>query len=163
MFIVTDSNNSASELRPLVRLCPCQNGGHCVDDEDVQRQLDTGVRFIVLSCQCPSGLTGQFCESNFDACVESNDPCFPGVKCTNVPLNVSNTGYTCGPCPSGYHGDGDGASCVGKTDKLLCTNIVKGKMISFYLKPVWLVARAAFWTISLNHLIATYILHLTGK
>ncbi|XP_078352256.1 mucin-like protein, partial [Oculina patagonica] len=106
VFIVTDRNNSASELRPQVRLCPCQNGGHCIDDDDVQRQLDGGVRFIVLSCACPSGLTGQFCESHFNACVENNDPCFPGVKCANVPLNVSKTGFTCGPCPSGYHGDG---------------------------------------------------------
>ena len=115
MFIVTDSNSSASELRPLVRLCPCQNNGSCVDDEDVQRQLDSGARFIVLSCECPAGLTGQLCESDFEACAENNDLCFPGVECVNVPLDVNQTGFTCGPCPAGYHGDG--ATCIGKTDK----------------------------------------------
>lgn len=115
VFIVTISNISASELRPLVRLCPCQNNGSCVDDEDVQRQLDSGERFIVLSCECPARLTGLFCESNFDACVENNDPCFPGVECVNVPPDVNQTGFTCGPCPSGYHGDG--ATCTGKNDK----------------------------------------------
>ena len=116
MFLVMDSNGSASELRPLVRLCPCQNNGSCVEDEDVQRQLNSGARFIVLSCECPAGLTGQFCESNFDACVENNDPCFPGVECVNVPPDANQTGYACGPCPSGYHGDG--ATCIGKTDKI---------------------------------------------
>ena len=120
MFIVTDSNNTASaELRPLVRLCPCQNGGDCVEDQEVQQQLDSGVRFIVLSCVCPWGLTGQFCESIFDACVENNEPCFPGVAC----VNVNQTGYTCGPCPNGYHGDG--ATCVGKAYRLYSTNIAK--------------------------------------
>ena len=114
VFIVTNSNNSASELRPLVRLCPCQNNGSCVDDEDVQRQLDSGARFILLSCDCPVGLTGQFCQNNFDACVENNDPCFPGVECVNVPPDVNQTGFMCGLCPSGYHGDG--ATCIGKTD-----------------------------------------------
>ena len=115
VFIVTDSNSSASELRPLVRLCPCQNSGNCVDDEEVQRQLDSGTRFILLSCECPAGHTGQFCESTTDACVENNDPCFPGVECVNVPFDVDQTRYTCGPCPSGYRGDG--AMCIGKTDK----------------------------------------------
>lgn len=110
VFIVTDSSNSSSELRPLIRLCSCQNGGNCVEDNDVQRQLDSGVRFIVLSCACPVGLTGNFCESDVDACVEYNDPCFPGVICNNVPLSIDKNGYTCGPCPSGYHGDG--ANCI---------------------------------------------------
>ncbi|KAJ7375628.1 Mucin-4, partial [Desmophyllum pertusum] len=59
VFIVTDSNNSSSELSPVIQLCPCQNGGKCVEDDDVQRQRDSGVRFIVLSCACPAGLTGQ--------------------------------------------------------------------------------------------------------
>ena len=114
MFIVTDSNNSSSELSPVIQLCPCQNGGKCVEDDDVQRQRDSGVRFIVLSCACPAGLTGQVCDSNLDACVENNDPCFPGAQCINVPPAINQTGYTCGPCPSGYHGDG--VTCVGKTD-----------------------------------------------
>ena len=120
MFIVTDSSNSSSELRPLIRLCPCQNGGNCVEDDDVQRQLDSGVRFIVLSCACPAGLTGKFCESDVDACVEFNDPCFPGVVCTNVPLSIDKYGYTCGPCPSGYHGDG--AYCIGTFKEIFLTS-----------------------------------------
>ena len=34
--------------------------------------------------------------------------CFEGVPCLDVP--APGTGFTCGPCPTGYHGDG--ATCV---------------------------------------------------
>ncbi|XP_035265464.1 von Willebrand factor D and EGF domain-containing protein [Anguilla anguilla] len=34
----------------------------------------------------------------------SRRPCFPGVQCFESPLLTA--GYTCGPCPSGLHGNG---------------------------------------------------------
>jgi len=75
-------------------------------------QRENGDRFIVLSCTCPAGLTGQYCESNLNACVENNEPCFPGVKCINLESTKRKNGYKCGPCPAGYRGDG--ATCNGK-------------------------------------------------
>ena len=35
-------------------------------------------------------------------CLEGR--CFPGVTCEDVP--APGTGFTCGPCPEGYNGDG---------------------------------------------------------
>ena len=112
MFTVTDSKSSSSVLRPLVLLCPCKNGAKCIEDEDVNMQRDSGARFIVLSCACPLGLTGPSCEHYISACVESNEPCFPGVECTDLRSSANRTGYKCGPCPAGY--SGDGAACDGK-------------------------------------------------
>ena len=112
MFMVTDSHNSTSELRPLVVLCSCSNGTKCIEDEEVQSQRNRGHRFILLSCGCPAGRTGQYCEDKIDACVENNQPCFPGVKCMAVSSESNGTGYQCGPCPTGY--SGNGAICEGK-------------------------------------------------
>jgi len=43
-----------------------------------------------------------------EVCVEIDgcefDNCFAGVACTDVP--APGDGFTCGPCPSGYNGDG---------------------------------------------------------
>ena len=44
--------------------------------------------------------------SDIQGCLEGS--CFEGVACLDVP--APGTGFSCGPCPSGYHGDG--ASCV---------------------------------------------------
>lgn len=106
VFMVTDSHNSTSELRPLVVLCSCSNGTKCIEDEEVQSQRNRGHRFILLSCGCPAGRTGQYCEDKIDACVENNQPCFPGVKCMAVSSESNGTGYQCGPCPTGYSGNG---------------------------------------------------------
>ena len=113
MFIVTDSKNASSELHPIVQLCPCTNGSICIDDDDVHRQRDSGTRFILLSCACPTGLTGQYCENIIDACWRNIQPCYPGVKCTDLRSSSNGTGYQCGPCPAGY--SGDGTVCDGKS------------------------------------------------
>lgn len=110
---MTDFKNPSAEFRPLIELCPCLlNGTTCIEDEDVIRQRETGDRFILMSCVCPAGLTGQHCENIVDACVENNQPCFPGVKCTNLRSASNGTGYQCGPCPAGY--SGKGLICDGK-------------------------------------------------
>ena len=64
--------------------------------------------FLVMSCRCPFGRSGEFCEVVRDFCDgDLTPPCHPLVTCTNNPTN-----FTCGPCPSGY--DGDGTVCLGK-------------------------------------------------
>jgi hypothetical protein len=65
-----------------------------------------------MACSCGDGYTGQYCETDVDACVANLDPCYPGVTCTDLPppANMTN-GYKCGPCPSGY--TGSGANCTG--------------------------------------------------
>ena len=53
--------------------------------------------------------TGQFCDLNFDACLETS--CFEGVTCSDNP--APETGATCGPCPPGL--EGDGSKCIGES------------------------------------------------
>ncbi|XP_028414143.1 uncharacterized protein LOC114537208 [Dendronephthya gigantea] len=55
-----------------------------------------------MTCECPDGRTGEFCEVELDYCAgELTPPCHPLVSCFNHPTN-----FTCGACPSGYEGDG---------------------------------------------------------
>lgn len=93
-------------------MCGCRNGGHCVAPElgDV---LNDDSKFIVQGCTCAAGYTGRFCESDIDACSFNGNPCFRGVNCTDQPAPADTTGFTCGPCPSGY--SGDGIKCNGKS------------------------------------------------
>jgi hypothetical protein len=70
----------------------CINGT-CVDDEPPS----TG-----YTCSCSSGWEGTYCDQDIDGC--DPNPCFPTVACTDVP--APGTGFTCGPCPTGYEGDG---------------------------------------------------------
>ena len=70
-------------------------------------------KFIYQGCSCSAGYTGRFCENDIDACVLNGQPCFKDVNCTDQPAPANITGYSCGPCPSGY--SGDGVKCVGKS------------------------------------------------
>ncbi|KAK3283135.1 hypothetical protein CYMTET_9156 [Cymbomonas tetramitiformis] len=56
---------------------------------------------------CPPGYdgTGATACVDTDGCLE--DPCFPGVACTDI--SAPGEGRTCGGCPEGYRGDG--ATC----------------------------------------------------
>ncbi|XP_026284194.1 sushi, von Willebrand factor type A, EGF and pentraxin domain-containing protein 1 isoform X1 [Frankliniella occidentalis] len=72
------STNCASHM--------CQNGGSC-------RALSLGF----VTCDCPFGFYGSFCESVYYHC--NSSPCLNGGQCVqNYPM-----GYTC-KCPSGYIG-----------------------------------------------------------
>ncbi|XP_019622718.1 PREDICTED: uncharacterized protein LOC109468820 [Branchiostoma belcheri] len=66
---------------------------------------------------------------DYDACLSS--PCFPGVRCVDVP--APDTGFTCGTCPPGYSGDGlnctDNNECespVQNTCEQICVNTEPG-------------------------------------
>jgi Leucine-rich repeat (LRR) protein len=58
--------------------------------------LDTTLGWVDCS------VTGATTCRETDGC--RDDPCFPGVKCHDVP--APGAGFTCDPCPSGYTGNG---------------------------------------------------------
>ena len=61
-------------------------------------------------CLCKVGFEGQHCEIVLDPC--KDNPCFPGVNCTNNFTIPESPSADCDPCPSGF--DGDGRKCFGK-------------------------------------------------
>ena len=91
-------------------MCACNNDGQCIEPEEGD-SINTDIKFIYLGCACQGGYTGRFCESEIDACELNGQPCYIGVTCIDLdpPANVS--GYICGPCPTGF--TGDGAQCLG--------------------------------------------------
>ncbi|XP_028416182.1 uncharacterized protein LOC114539806 [Dendronephthya gigantea] len=116
-FLVTDSNGAAVSLSPNIRLCRCVAGGLCtIPEATSQETADIDVAFLVMTCECPDGRTGEFCEVELDYCAgELTPPCHPLVSCFNHPTN-----FTCGDCPTGYVGDGslclDIDECGSNTD-----------------------------------------------
>nr|XP_038964973.1 von Willebrand factor D and EGF domain-containing protein [Rattus norvegicus] len=118
-------------LEVTVKSCDCLNGGSCVTDRkfppgtgaylcdclpgfsgDLCEVEASGCQsnpcglgkctggLYGYSCDCPPELTGKNCETDVDEC--ESWPCFPGVECINV-----FGSYYCGPCPEGFHGDGN--------------------------------------------------------
>ncbi|XP_028518064.1 mucin-like protein, partial [Exaiptasia diaphana] len=105
-FIATDAKGAVALLRPVFHLCACQNGAKCVQQlDEIQTQSDN--RFAILSCECRSGYAGHYCENDVDACQVNLNPCYPGVVCKDLPAPANESGYECGPCPSGLTGKGD--------------------------------------------------------
>ena len=51
--------------------------------------------------------SGHFCEEDRNGCSEIQ--CFDGVDCVDAP--APEEGASCGPCPSGFTGDGE--KCLG--------------------------------------------------
>ncbi|XP_074632006.1 uncharacterized protein LOC141890434 isoform X2 [Acropora palmata] len=96
---------------PVINVCACHNQGACVEQaSDDSSPNNNTQKFQILSCQCLNGYTGSFCEVDLDACEENSQPCFPGVSCIDLPPPANESGYTCGPCPNGY--SGNGAECL---------------------------------------------------
>lgn len=62
---------------------------------------------------CFLAYSGQFCQNDRDGCSEIQ--CFDGVDCIDV--QEPGFGAICGPCPSGYTGDGN--RCLGKLNNQL--------------------------------------------
>lgn len=115
-FIATDEFNASVSSIPTIKMCVCENGGECVAPE-LGDKLNNDNKLIVQGCTCASGYTGRFCENDIDACTFNGNPCFTGVNCTDKPAPANITGFSCGPCPSGY--SGDGFEC---TDNDECSN-----------------------------------------
>ena len=126
-FFVEDTKNASSTLSPSITLCRCEHGGECfVPEATSDETAAIASAFIVMSCNCSIGRSGDFCEEQTDFCQgETTTPCHPLVTCTNNPTN-----FTCGPCPTGYEGDG-----------MLCTGIRSLMQLFFCAKiPVCLVS-----------------------
>ena len=75
--------------------------------------VNTNSKFVYKGCVCQGGYTGRFCDSEIDACEVNGQPCYEDVVCTDLPPPADETGYTCGPCPSGF--TGNGAECSGES------------------------------------------------
>ncbi|XP_078486275.1 uncharacterized protein LOC144744818 [Ciona intestinalis] len=101
---VIDSSGFASSLDVNIKLCGCQNGGTCNNNDPAIS--DTANRFELKSCTCSLGYSGVLCSQDEDSCA-TNNPCAPMVTCTDLPPPATGpTGVSCGPCPTGFTGDG---------------------------------------------------------
>ncbi|XP_022801631.1 mucin-like protein isoform X3 [Stylophora pistillata] len=105
-FVVTDDQGAKAFLRPIINLCACHNDGVCLQSASNKNSTYGSNKMNVLECGCLNGYTGTFCESDLDACEANLNPCYPGVKCIDLPPPANISGYKCGPCPSGFTGDG---------------------------------------------------------
>ena len=121
-FVATDELGASVSSTPCIKMCACKNNGQCVPPP-LGDKYNNDSKFIYQGCSCSSGYTGRFCENDIDACAYNGQPCFKGVTCTDLPAPANITGYTCGPCPSGYSGDGE--NCDGKSR--MCILLVTGK------------------------------------
>ena len=110
--MATDEFGAASSSTPCIKMCACRNGGQCAAPK-VGDKYNNDSKFIYQGCACSAGYTGRFCESDIDACKLNGQPCFKGSTCTDLKAPANITGYQCGPCPSGY--SGNGIKCVGKS------------------------------------------------
>ncbi|XP_022809823.1 mucin-like protein [Stylophora pistillata] len=108
-FVASDDQGASAIWSPTIRMCACQHDGQCVEPEEGDAE-NTDSKFVYLGCVCQGGYTGRFCDSDIDACKLNGEPCYAGVECTDLPPPANSSGYECGPCPSGY--TGDGAQCV---------------------------------------------------
>jgi len=91
-------------------MCACVHDGQCVQPEEGD-PVNTDSKFVYMGCACQGGYTGRFCDSDIDACEINGQPCYGDVKCIDLPPPANASGYKCGPCPSGYAGNG--AQCAG--------------------------------------------------
>ena len=109
-FVVTDDRGASTVHTPTIEMCACSNGGQCIPPE-LGDQENTEEKFVVMGCACAEGYAGRFCKSDIDACEVNGQPCYPGITCEDLPAPAGISGYKCGPCPSGY--SGDGTKCLG--------------------------------------------------
>ncbi|XP_044174744.1 uncharacterized protein LOC114975818 isoform X3 [Acropora millepora] len=107
-FVATDDQGAAATWNPSINMCACEHRGQCVSPEDGD-PVNTNSKFVYMGCTCQGGYTGRFCDSEIDACEVNGQPCYEDVVCTDLPPPANETGYTCGPCPSGF--TGNGAEC----------------------------------------------------
>ncbi|XP_044176217.1 von Willebrand factor D and EGF domain-containing protein-like isoform X2 [Acropora millepora] len=119
---------------------PCVNNGSCIDringfgctckagfaglqcEEDVDECLQVSCgngtcfdRINNFSCVCDVGYMGRHCDVVITKC--SNDSCYPGVPCMDKTVPIS-----CGPCPSGFTGNGKNCKDIDDCDNHTCAN-----------------------------------------
>ena len=99
-FIVQDSNGVVN-FAPSITLCYCLNNATCNISSVNQLANSTNNLLTYGECTCLPGYDGAFCQDSASLCEGS--PCFDTVNCTD---NFANMSADCGPCPTGYIGDG---------------------------------------------------------
>lgn len=109
-FVAADEKGASTTWSPTIKMCACKHSGLCVEPEEGDT-ANSDIKFIYMGCACQGGYMGRFCDSEIDACEFNGQPCYAGVACTDLPPPANVSGYTCGPCPTGY--TGNGAQCVG--------------------------------------------------
>ena len=58
---------------------------------------------------------GRFCEDDANGCAETS--CYEGVECMDI--MAPGAGAICGPCPTGF--EGDGIKCIGTYVRMYVT------------------------------------------
>ncbi|CAH1254988.1 VWDE [Branchiostoma lanceolatum] len=95
---------------------PCENGATCSDEVNG------------FTCTCDELHTDTVCDVDVDDHCALR-PCFEGVPCAN-----RDGSFECGPCPSGYSGDGQ--NCTDEDECALgthtCDHVCKNTAGSFY-------------------------------
>ncbi|CAH3152209.1 unnamed protein product, partial [Porites evermanni] len=118
---------------------PCRNGT-CVDLVNN------------YTCNCNVGFTGANCELVIKTCTE--DSCFPNVTCFTSSYTIS-----CGPCPSGFTGDGknckDTDDCVNHTSANggLCVDVGYGHCRLLYLWLSFVNSWGCYFTFMALHVV----------
>ncbi|XP_058949574.2 mucin-like protein isoform X2 [Pocillopora verrucosa] len=108
-FVASNDKGASASWSPIINMCACQHDGQCVKPEEGDT-ANTDSKFVYMGCACQGGYTGRFCDSDIDACEMNGQPCYAGVACIDLPAPANSSGYKCGPCPSGY--TGNGAQCA---------------------------------------------------
>ncbi|XP_067927983.1 serine-rich adhesin for platelets-like [Watersipora subatra] len=127
VFTITarDAAGAANSKTLLTMFCKCVNNGTCLElTEEEQEAIETNS--VTLACVCPTGYTGDLCDTDLNACELVASPCYPSVLCVDLPAPADHEGYTCGDCPAGYTGDGktcnDIDECTGDVCGHICIN-----------------------------------------
>ncbi|CAB4015195.1 mucin, partial [Paramuricea clavata] len=129
-FLVQDTKNGSAILSPNIQLCRCVNGECFVPEATSEQEAAIENTFLVMSCNCLFGYTGEFCGEVRDFCAgELTPPCNPLVTCAN-----SAAGFMCGNCPNGYEGNGQICSDIDECqgNQTVCDQICTNTVSSYF-------------------------------
>ena len=88
-FVVRDVTMASSLIKPLIVFCDCEEAEECNYDLPIYPSASE-LTFAYATCECPAGMTGDFCEADLDGCVFR--ACYGGL-CLLSPLNKFVWGY----------------------------------------------------------------------